>query len=88
MRELRPCWRPVAVAVAMIVPVAGSVGGVAAGPAAVDTTVPVAAEPRLPEGVYRTPELTRDQLSATALDAGFARKTSTRSSKPTTTRAR
>ena len=46
--------------------------GVAAAPAGIDTTVPEAGDPRLPEGVYRTPELTADQVRAAALAAGFA----------------
>ena len=34
--------------------------------------MPDGSDPGLPEGVYRTPELTRDQLVTTAIDAGFA----------------
>jgi hypothetical protein len=41
-------------------------------PAAVDTTEPESFAAAIPEGVYRTPELTVDQLRQTALDAGFA----------------
>jgi hypothetical protein len=35
------------------------------------STVSGVAEPGLPEGTYRTPELTREQLAAAALEAGF-----------------
>ena len=34
--------------------------------------MPDGSDPGLPEGVYRTPELTRDQLVTTAIEAGFA----------------
>jgi hypothetical protein len=37
-----------------------------------DTTVPAGSDPQLPEGDYRTPELTRDQLVAAGVNAGFA----------------
>jgi hypothetical protein len=40
--------------------------------AAVDSTVPDAAGGGIPEGLYRTPELTRDDLLAAGLDAGFS----------------
>ena len=59
-----------AAAVALTIPVAASFGAIAT--AAVETTVPDGSDPRLPEGVYRTPELTWDQVMATAVGAGFA----------------
>jgi hypothetical protein len=34
-------------------------------------TLSKVADPRLPDGDYRTPEVTRDQLVAAAVDAGF-----------------
>jgi hypothetical protein len=40
--------------------------------AAVESTVPDAAGGGIPEGLYRTPELTRDDLLAAGLDAGFS----------------
>ena len=62
----------VAGALAIVVVGAGAVDGFAAEPAAVDSTVPAAGEVGIPEGVYRTPELTRDQLLAAGVAAGFA----------------
>lgn len=46
--------------------------GVGVEAAAVDSTVPDAGENGIPEGLYRTPELTRDQLLAAGVAAGFA----------------
>ncbi len=72
MRNVRTYSMSAVAVVAFVVPVTVSFGGLAGGPAAVETTAPNMSDPRLPEGVYHTPELTRDQQVATAIDAGFA----------------
>jgi hypothetical protein len=69
MRNIKKCVTAAA-AVALALPVATSFGAVAS--AAVETSVPEGSDPRLPEGIYRTPALTLDQLTATAVNAGFA----------------
>ncbi len=50
--------------------IAGGISVVPAGTAG--ATVPDAPEPGIPEGVYRTPEVTYEQALATATAAGFA----------------
>jgi hypothetical protein len=66
--------RTLTAAGALAIAVVGAQGaeGLGAEAAAVDSTVPEAGENGIPEGLYRTPELTRDQLLAAGVAAGFA----------------
>ncbi len=61
-----------AISAAVVVLAVSVAAGFGAGAyAATETTVPDGSDPRLPEGIYRTPELTLDQVIATLIAAGF-----------------